>query len=293
MKVAIFGKNFKEGFKNSIFEFFALIKDFNYEIIIFEPYYKFIKNFASFDPEPNSVFNNILTKDDAVDIVFSIGGDGTFLESVSYVRDLEIPIVGINSGRLGFLANISQKEIPLALKAINEKKYKIEDRTLLEINSEKGIFKTFNYALNEITVQKRDSGSMITIKVTLNGEFVNTYWADGLILSTPTGSTAYSLSLGGPIVVPGSQNFILTPIAPHNLTVRPIVVPDNNEITIEVEGRTENYLISADYKSEIVERNTVLQIKAANFKVKTIRIENNTFFNNIRDKLLWGVDKRN
>jgi len=293
MKVAIFGKNFKDSFKNSIVEFFEIIKNFGYETTIYKPYYEFIKESASFDPKPNEVFENTLKKEDNIDIVFSIGGDGTFLESVSFVRNLEIPIVGINSGRLGFLANISKEDIPFALKAINERKYKIEERTLLEINSEKGIFESFNYALNEITVQKRDSGSMITIKVTLNGEFVNTYWADGLILSTPTGSTAYSLSLGGPIVVPGSQNFILTPIAPHNLTVRPIVVPDNNEITIEVEGRTENYLISADYKSEIVERNTILNIKAADFKVKTIRVENNTFFNNIREKLLWGVDKRN
>lgn len=293
MKAAIFGKNYKEGFKDSIIEFFNIIKGFKCEVMIYEPYYDFIREFSKFDPKPDKLFNGVLSKDDAVDIVFSIGGDGTFLESVSYVRDLDIPIVGINSGRLGFLANISQEEIPTALQAIHEKKYSIEDRTLLEINSDKEIFKSFNFALNEITVQKRDSGSMITIKVFLNGEFVNTYWADGLILSTPTGSTAYSLSLGGPIVVPGSQNFILTPIAPHNLTVRPIVVPDDNEITIEVAGRTDNYLVSADYKSEIVEKNTKLTIKAANFKVKTIRVENHSFFNNIREKLSWGIDKRN
>ncbi len=293
MKAAIFGKNYKEGFKDSIIEFFKIIKSFKYEVLIYEPYYDFIKEFSGFDPKPDKLFNKPFSKKDEIDIVFSIGGDGTFLESVSYVRNLEIPIVGINSGRLGFLANISQEEIPTALQSIHEKKYNIEDRTLLEINSDKDIFKSFNFALNEITVQKRDSGSMITIKVFLNGEFVNTYWADGLILSTPTGSTAYSLSLGGPIVVPGSQNFILTPIAPHNLTVRPIVVPDDNEITIEVAGRTDNYLVSADYKSEIVEKNTKLSIKAANFKVKTIRIENHTFFNNIRDKLMWGLDKRN
>ncbi len=293
MKAAIFGKNYKEGFKDSIIEFFKIIKSFKYEVLIYEPYYDFIKEFSGFDPKPDKLFNKPFSKKDEIDIVFSIGGDGTFLESVSYVRNLEIPIVGINSGRLGFLANISQEEIPTALQSIHEKKYNIEDRTLLEINSDKDIFKSFNFALNEITVQKRDSGSMITIKVFLNGEFVNTYWADGLILSTPTGSTAYSLSLGGPIVVPGSQNFILTPIAPHNLTVRPIVVPDDNEITIEVAGRTDNYLVSADYKSEIVEKNTKLSIKAANFKVKTIRIENHTFFNNIRNKLMWGLDKRN
>ncbi len=293
MKAAIFGKNFNQGFKKSIIEFFKIIKQYNCEIIIFEPYYNFIKDFTSFDPKPKDVFNSPLKIKDNIDIFFSIGGDGTFLESVSFVKELEIPIVGINSGRLGFLANISQDDISNALKLIYEKKFKIEERTLLEISSKNNVFSNFNYALNEITVQKRDSGSMITIKVFLNDEFLNTYWADGIILSTPTGSTAYSLSLGGPIVVPGSQNFILTPIAPHNLTVRPIVVPDNKEIKIEVTGRTENYLLSADYKSEIVEKSTVITIKAAKFKVKTIRIDNYTFFDNIREKLLWGLDKRN
>ncbi len=293
MKVAIFGKNFNQGFKKSIIEFFKIIRQYNCEIMIFEPYYNFIKDFTSFDPKPKDVFNSSLKIEDNIDIFFSIGGDGTFLESVSFVKELEIPIVGINSGRLGFLANISQDDISNALKLIYEKKFKIEERTLLEISSKNNVFSNFNYALNEITVQKRDSGSMITIKVFLNDEFLNTYWADGIILSTPTGSTAYSLSLGGPIVVPGSQNFILTPIAPHNLTVRPIVVPDNKEIKIEVTGRTENYLLSADYKSEIVEKSTVITIKAAKFKVKTIRIDNYTFFDNIREKLLWGLDKRN
>jgi NAD+ kinase len=293
MKAAIFGKNYNEEFTNSLIDFFTIIHKFGFEILIYEPYYKFIKSFSNYDPQPSDIFNDALNKEDGVDILFSIGGDGTFLESVTFVRDLEIPIAGINSGRLGFLANISQEDIPVALNAIIKGNYKIEDRTLLEINSYKQVFENFNYALNEITVQKRDSGSMITIKVFVNGEFVNTYWADGLILSTPTGSTAYSLSLGGPIVVPGSRNFILTPIAPHNLTVRPIVVPDNTEISIEVAGRTENYLLSADYRSEIVEKNTKLLIKAANFSVKTIRIENTNFYDTIREKLSWGLDKRN
>ncbi len=239
------------------------------------------------------MFNEPFPKNSDIDIVFSIGGDGTFLDAVSYVREKEIPIVGINSGRLGFLANISKKEIPSALKAINEKRFNLEERTLLEVNTDKKYFKEFNFALNEVTVLKRDSGSMITIKVYVNGEYLNTYWADGLILATPTGSTAYSLSLGGPIVIPGSSNFIITPIAPHNLTVRPIVLPDNYDITIKVSGRAENYLLSIDSQSVVVEKNTKICIKAASFKVKTVRIENNTFFNNIRDKLMWGFDKRN
>lgn len=293
MQVAVFGKNFKAGFKDSIIEFFRIIKQFDYKISLYEPYYKFIKDFCSYDPEPEHVFTSCSTMKESLDMMFSIGGDGTFLESISFIKDRNIPIAGINSGRLGFLANISQDDIPIALKAIDEKRYQIEERTLLELNSGKNIFNKFNFALNELTVQKRDSGSMIVIKVFLNGEFLNTYWADGLILSTPTGSTAYSLSLGGPIVVPGSQNFILTPIAPHNLTVRPIVIPDNNEIVIEVAGRTENYLVSLDRQSKVVEKNTVLKIKAADFKIKTVRIEDNTFFDNIRDKLMWGFDKRN
>lgn len=292
-KVAVFGQEFKEGFKDSISEFFTIIKSFEYEILLYEPYDSFIKSFCDFDPEPNSFFNNCSDIPDSVDMMFSIGGDGTFLESVSFIQDKNIPIAGINAGRLGFLANISQEELPEALTAINNDQFHIEERTLLEIETENDVFNEKKFALNEITVQKRDSGSMIIIKVFLNGEFLNTYWADGLILATPTGSTAYSLSLGGPIVVPGSQNFILTPIAPHNLTVRPIVIPDDNEITIEVAGRTENYLLSIDHHSFVLEKNIKIKVKAADFKIKTVRTAGNTFYNNIRDKLMWGFDKRN
>ena len=293
MHAAIFGKNFNDDFKPSLKAFFKILKSYGYKLSIYEPYYQFIAKNCSFLPEAKTMFNEPFPKNSDIDIVFSIGGDGTFLDAVSYVREKEIPIVGINSGRLGFLANISKKEIPSALKAINEKRFNLEERTLLEVNTDKKYFKEFNFALNEVTVLKRDSGSMITIKVYVNGEYLNTYWADGLILATPTGSTAYSLSLGGPIVIPGSSNFIITPIAPHNLTVRPIVLPDNYDITIKVSGRAENYLLSIDSQSVVVEKNTKICIKAASFKVKTLRIENNTFFNNIRDKLMWGFDKRN
>ncbi|MCD6555604.1 MAG: NAD kinase, partial [Bacteroidales bacterium] len=234
MHAAIFGKNFNDDFKPSLKAFFKILKSYGYKLSIYEPYYQFIAKNCSFLPEAKTMFNEPFPKNSDIDIVFSIGGDGTFLDAVSYVREKEIPIVGINSGRLGFLANISKKEIPAALKAINEKRFNLEERTLLEVNTDKKYFKEFNFALNEVTVLKRDSGSMITIKVYVNGEYLNTYWADGLILATPTGSTAYSLSLGGPIVIPGSSNFIITPIAPHNLTVRPIVLPDNYDITIKV-----------------------------------------------------------
>jgi len=291
--IAIFGREFNEGFKDSIIDFFRIIRSYGYSVSLFKPYYEFIKEANGFDPKPDEFFETCEDVPESTDMMFSIGGDGTFLESVSFVKDKEIPIAGINAGRLGFLANISQEDIPEALKAIHENRYKTEYRTLLDVHTDEQLFKTKKYALNEITIQKRDSGSMIIIKVFLNGEFLNTYWADGLILATPTGSTAYSLSLGGPIVVPGSQNFILTPIAPHNLTVRPIVIPDDNEITIMVGGRTENYLLSLDHHSVVVEKKIEIKVRAADFKIKTIRIEGNTFFNNIRDKLMWGFDKRN
>lgn len=292
MKAAIFGKNFNENFKSSLNKFFDILKENKVELMIYEPYFRFISENCSFAPDVYTLYNEPFT-DDLPDLVFSIGGDGTFLDTVSYVKDKEIPIAGINSGRLGFLANISKDDIPKALKAIFENRFTLENRTLLEVNTDKKYFSEFNFALNEVTVLKRDSGSMITINVFVNGEFLNTYWADGLILSTPTGSTAYSLSLGGPIVVPGSSNFIITPVAPHNLTVRPIVLPDNCDITIKVTGRAENYLLSIDSRSVVAEKNTEICVKAASFKIKTVRIEGNSFFNNIRDKLMWGFDKRN
>jgi NAD+ kinase len=293
MHIAVFGKNFDDGFKNSIEAFFEIVKGFGYKISVYRPFYEFIIKNCSFELIPDRLFENHFVVEDQVDMMISIGGDGTFLESVSFVGQLNIPIAGINSGRLGFLANISQVEIPYALEAIHTGRYTIEERTLLEVDSGGKAFKNFNYALNELTVQKRDSGSMIVVNVKVNGEFVNTYWADGLILATPTGSTAYSLSLGGPIVVPGSENFILTPIAPHSLTVRPIIIPDHDVIEITVEGRTDNYLASLDHQSEVVEKYTVLKVKAADFKLKTVRIEGKTFFDTIRDKLMWGVDRRN
>ncbi len=293
MNIAVFGKNFNEGFNHSIRDFFEIINTLGYKVCVYKPFYNFINNNCKCNFTPDHLFTERFSKEDGIDMLFSIGGDGTILESISFVKDADIPIAGINSGRLGFLANIAQDEIPAALQAIDQKKYYLEERTLLEVDSGGIAFKNFNYALNELTVQKRDSGSMIVINVSLNGEFINAYWADGLILATPTGSTAYSLSLGGPIVVPGSRNFILTPIAPHSLTVRPIIIPDSNEITFEVTGRTENFLVSLDHRSEVLDKNTVLKIKAADFKIKTVRIEGTTFFNTIRDKLMWGFDKRN
>jgi NAD+ kinase len=293
MKVAVYGKNYSESFKESIDFLFKFFKQIDYYVAVYEPFLRFISENSNSIPFHNEVFNIIDCKKNKYDLIFSVGGDGTFLECASLVKNCDIPIVGINSGRLGFLADISQEELPSALSDIHKKKYTIEERTLLELISEPQVFEGNNFALNEITIQKRDTGSMINIQVFLNNIYINTYWADGLIISTPTGSTAYSLSVGGPIVVPGSKNFIITPIAPHNLTVRPIVVPDSIELTLKVESRSENYMATVDYKSEIIDKSVILKIKAADFKIKTLKTENKTFFSTLRTKLMWGFDKRN
>lgn len=292
MKVAVYGKIFKPAFNESIIFFFKTLKQLKYEIYVFTDFLNYIQQNTNYNPETQT-FKTIDCTNTKFDLIFSIGGDGTFLECASIVRNCGTPIVGINSGSLGFLADISQEELPWALLEIHKKNYKIEERTILKVISNPQVFKNYNYALNEITIQKRDTGSMITIQVFINDDFLNTYRADGLIIATPTGSTAYSLSVGGPIVLPGSKNFIITPIAPHNLTVRPIVVPETSELTLKIGGRSKNYMATLDYKSEIIENSVELKIKSADFKIKTIKLENKTFFSTIRNKLLWGFDKRN
>ncbi len=293
MNIAIYGKSFDNSFNDSIVKLFKYLEKLNYKVKIYKPFLDFIIKNVNYDPKPESIFTEPFTVNSEIDLVFSIGGDGTFLECVAFVRNNNIPIVGINCGRLGFLASISKEEVNTAISAIHKKKYSVQDRTLIKINTEDNLFSDFSYGLNEVTVHKRDSGSMITLDVYLKNNFLNSYWADGLIISTPTGSTAYSLSAGGPIVVPDSQNFIITPISPHNLTVRPIVVPDNMEITIEVKSRRENCMISLDYRSEIIKTPTIIKVNSANFKVKVLNIEDKTFFGTLRNKLMWGIDKRN
>ncbi len=293
MKVAIYGKQFESSFNNSLLLLFEILKKMSCEVIIFATFYKFLKKQTAYKNVHLNIFTEQILKPCSVDFVVSIGGDGTFLESVSFVRDSGIPIVGINSGRLGFLANISKDEIETAMLQVCQKNYKTHERTLIKVESKHKVFDDFNYGLNEVTFHKRDTGSMITIDVYINDELLNSYWADGLIVSTPTGSTAYSLSAGGPIVAPDSKNFIITPIAPHNLSVRPMVVSDNNKLTVKIKSRSENCLISLDYRSAIIKTPTIFNISVANFKVKTIVLENKTFFGTLRNKLMWGIDKRN
>lgn len=228
-----------------------------------------------------------------VKFLFSIGGDGTFLETVTLVRDSEIPVVGINTGRLGFLSSISKDEIVPAVDSLLKGKYALDKRTLLELNVKGDYFSDCKYALNEIAVQKTDSSSMITIHASVNGKFLNSYWADGLIVATPTGSTAYSLSCGGPIVMPDSDNFVITPIAPHNLNIRPVIISSHDTVTLEVEGRGPNFLVSLDSRSENIKVPVKLSVKKADFLFFLVNLEKQDFLQKLRSKLNWGLDKRN
>ena len=231
--------------------------------------------------------------DDATSFLISVGGDGTILDTITTVRDSNVPIVGINTGRLGFLANNTKNEIASTIDQLFEGNYKIDSRTLLSLTCEENKFKADNFALNEFTLHKKDSSMMMTVHVFVDGEFLNAYWADGIIIATPTGSTAYSLSCGGPLLSPGSDNFVITPIAPHNLNLRPLVVKDDVEIVLKMEGRDKEFLTTLDSRSQTIEQEAVLSLKKADFSIKLVQFENQNFFSTIRNKLYWGKDVRN
>jgi len=293
LKISIYGISFGENFNHSICSLLKQLQKNKVEVFLYADFYAFLKKQLECQLPEYKVFKSHEDLDVDTNFMFSIGGDGTFLQAISFVGKRNIPIVGINTGRLGFLAYISQNEIQEAISSIISGNYTLEERTLIQLESSSKMFADFNYALNEVTIHKKDSSSMITIHTYLNGEFLNTYWADGLIISTPTGSTAYSLSVGGPIVIPNSQNFILTPIAPHKLTERPIILSDNNELTLKVEGRSANFLASLDYRSDFFDSNVELKIRRADFTIKLIQLRGHSFFKTLRNKLMWGVDKRN
>lgn len=292
MKVAVYGRNFDSGFKEYVKKFFEILYSNNIEITIYNFFYDFLIKEIDLDATLVSVFSKHHEIRNDVDLLFSIGGDGTILDAITIVRDSNIPIVGINTGRLGFLASISKDKIEQALKAIFAKKYTIDERSLIKLESTSGLFKEFPYSLNEIAVQKVDS-AMITVQVYIDDEFLNTYWVDGLLVSTPTGSTAYSLSVGGPIIVPQSGNFIISPISPHNLTVRPIVLPDTSKLKLKLAGRSLNYILSLDHRSIMIKNTEEIIISKAEFKIKLIKLNSTSFYKTLRNKLMWGVDKRN
>jgi NAD+ kinase len=228
-----------------------------------------------------------------IDVTISIGGDGTFIKSVGFIRDSGVPILGINTGRLGFLANISKDQIQQTMDQVKAKNYEFQKRSLLRIHTEENIFGEDNFALNELTLQKKDTASMITVHASLDNKYLNSYWADGLIVSTPTGSTAYSLSCGGPIITPGCQVHILTPIAPHNLNVRPVVVPDHMPIKLKIEGRDRKCLMSLDGVSKNIRQDEEIIVTKAEFMINVVKFESNNFLDTIRNKMMWGIDARN
>ena len=229
----------------------------------------------------------------APDILISIGGDGTILDTITAIGDSEIPIVGFNTGRLGFLANNAKEEAKQIVEMLLKSDYDLEQRSLLSLETDDKLFGKNNFALNELTVHKKDSASMMTIHTYINDEYLNSYWADGLIIATPTGSTAYSLSCGGPILIPQSKNFVINPIAPHNLSARPIIVPDDVEIKLRIEGREDEFLATLDSRSRTISNETELKIVKSKFGINLVKFEGQNFYNTIRNKLLWGMDKRN
>jgi NAD+ kinase len=230
---------------------------------------------------------------DGLDFFLSIGGDGTLLDSVCVVGKKEIPILGLNTGRLGFLANVATDKIGEAIEELAKGNYQIESRILLSLNSSKKLFQGVNFALNEFTIHKKDTSSMITVHTFIDGKYLNSYWADGLIVATPTGSTGYSLSCGGPLITPGAKNFVITPVSPHNLNVRPIIVSDEAEISFEIEGRTDKFMISLDSRSTSISSEVKLSVKKEAFSAKLVKLPSYHFFDTLRQKLNWGLDLRN
>ncbi|WP_183580058.1 NAD kinase [Mucilaginibacter sp. X5P1] len=228
-----------------------------------------------------------------IDLFITLGGDGTLLDMVSVIRNTGVPVIGINFGRLGFLATINKSDIAAAIFAVVNKDYCLDSRDLISINSENEVFGDDNFALNDITIHKRDDAAMIITRVYMDNEFLNAYWGDGIIISTPTGSTAYSLSCGGPIIFPQSNSLVLTPVSPHNLNVRPVVLPDSSTITFEVESRSSNYLVSCDSRTATIDKTMRFSVQKAGFQLNLVRLSNESYLSTLRNKLLWGLDVRN
>ncbi|MAC85799.1 MAG: NAD kinase [Flavobacteriales bacterium] len=292
MKVAVYGKQYQEDVAPFVLELFQELEKAQMEILVYEPFYDFLSKQSNL----NLFLNTFTTSEELkneIELFVSIGGDGTILDATTLIRDSGIPIIGVNTGRLGFLADIAKDQIPKTIRQLVNKRYSIDQRTLLKLETEKPIFGELNFALNEVTISRKDTTSMITITTYLNDKFLNSYWADGLIISTPTGSTGYSLSCGGPIVMPGSNNFIITPIAPHNLNVRPLVISDEYELKVKVEGRANQFLIALDSRIETIDSSIELTIKKECFKINMIETDTQDFASTLRNKLLWGLDKRN
>ncbi len=292
MEIAIFGRSFDPQLGRNISELFQILESNGVKITVFGP----LMNFLEQKKVVEKIYPTFETTEELnnIDYLLSIGGDGTLLESATYVHDKNIPILGINAGRLGFLSTVTIDSIPKALQQLLKGEFSIDERILISLESSNPeLFGDLNFALNEFAILKRDTSSMIVVHTYLNGEFLNSYWADGLIVSTPTGSTGYSLSCGGPLMMPQTSNFIIAPVNPHNLNVRPMVVSDKSEISFKIEGRSKKFLVSLDSRSKSVDAKVSLSIKKAPFTTKLIALEGASHFNTLRNKLNWGLDIRN
>ena len=292
MKIAIYSRGLEENQHKEINLLLHELEKHDVEPVFFQDFFNSFYSAVKLKTK-YSTFNSSADLDESIDCIISLGGDGTLLDTVTLVRDKGTPVLGINYGRLGFLANLGKGELQVAVEALVNHTYVIDKRTMLHLDANVPLFGEVPYALNEFTLLKKDSSSMIKIHTYLNGEFFNTYWADGLIVATPTGSTGYSLSCNGPVVFPDSGSFVITPVAPHNLNIRPIVVPDNNIISFEVEGRTDGFLCTLDSRREFVTKEIQLAVRKEEFGINLIRLNENNFLQTLRNKLSWGLDVRN
>jgi len=293
MKVGIYGQFYHKNSGQYIQELLELLDKRSVDVVIEKNFLDLIHQNESIQKD-YSYFSTFNELDKSYDLFFSIGGDGTILKTVTYVRDLGIPIVGINTGRLGFLATIRKEELQASVNQIFDGEYTVSSRSLLEIESSCGSdFDGMNFALNEIAVSRKNTTSMITVHTKVANEFLTSYWADGLIISTPTGSTGYSLSCGGPIIMPETSSFLLTPIAPHNLNMRPLSIPQEYNISLAISGREEEHLVSLDSRTYTLKNETEITLKKAPFKINMVDLKGESFLKTLREKLLWGEDKRN
>ncbi|MCR1023735.1 NAD kinase [Cellulophaga baltica] len=293
MKVAIYGQTYSDNALDYVVELLDELSTIPAEIYFEKEFYQLLEK--SRRVKEFEVFTAESGLDNSFDMFVSFGGDGTILRAITYVRDLNIPIVGVNTGRLGFLSTFKKEDVRKVVKEFVSGDYTIVERSLVEVHTEPQLpeFENLNFALNEVTVSRKDTTSMITVETHLNGEYLTSYWADGLIVATPTGSTGYSLSCGGPVIAPTAKSLILTPIAPHNLNARPLVISDDTEIRLKVSGREENHLVSLDSRIATVENGREIRIKKSAITIKMIEYTSESFLKTLRNKLLWGEDKRN
>lgn len=294
MKIAIFGQYYQNDTRPIIRDILVFFNKNEVDLAIEASFLAILYEEQILKKEYKT-FSSYKDLDSSFDLLISIGGDGTILRAVTYVRNSGIPIIGINAGRLGFLAKVQKENIEVFLQLILDRNYTVSRRSMISIesNPKNAALKDLNFALNEISVSRKDTTSMITVETYLNGEYLTSYWADGLIISTPTGSTGYSLSCGGPVLMPDVKGLVITPIAPHNLNARPLVIPDKTEIRLKVSGREPHYLVSLDSRIATMDNDTILTIKKTPYKINMIEIQDETFLNTLRNKLLWGMDQRN